>query len=75
LNWLDFDPAYPKEPKTLGEYIRKWRMDKGLLIKELAARLGVTEDTVINWERRGVRPCGNYMQRLRNFIPSIAKFF
>jgi hypothetical protein len=27
---LDYDPTYPKNPKTLGEYIRKYRKDKGL---------------------------------------------
>jgi DNA-binding transcriptional regulator YiaG len=31
-------------------------MDKGLLIKDLAREMGVTEDTVINWERRGRVP-------------------
>jgi DNA-binding XRE family transcriptional regulator len=31
-------------------------MDAGLLIKEFAAIIGVTEDTVINWEVRGMRP-------------------
>jgi hypothetical protein len=31
-------------------------MDKGLMIRELAAPLGVTEDTVINWEVRGRMP-------------------
>ncbi len=31
-------------------------MDAGLQIKELAALVGVTEDTLINWEVRGMRP-------------------
>jgi DNA-binding transcriptional regulator YiaG len=30
-------------------------MDAGLQIKELAAMVGVTEDTVINWELRGIK--------------------
>ena len=48
VNWLDFDPSYPKNPKTFGEHIRKSRMDKGLLIRELAEQLGVSEHAVIN---------------------------
>lgn len=56
INLLELNPAYPKEPKTLGERIRKARMDKGLLIRELAALIGVSADTVINWELRGVKP-------------------
>jgi transposase len=31
-------------------------MDSGLLIKELAKIFGVTEDSVINWEKRGRMP-------------------
>ncbi len=56
INLLDFNSRYPKEPKSLGEKIRKVRMDKGLMIKELASQIGVTEDTVINWEVRDIKP-------------------
>ncbi len=31
-------------------------MDSGMQIKDLAGMLGVTEDTVINWELRGMKP-------------------
>lgn len=31
-------------------------MDNGLNIRKLAALIGVTEDTVINWEIRGRKP-------------------
>ncbi len=31
-------------------------MDKGLFIKDLAKMIGVTPDTIINWERRNVKP-------------------
>jgi len=33
-------------------------MDAGLQIKELAEMLGVTIETVINWELRGTQPRG-----------------
>lgn len=65
---LDFNPKYPKNPKNLGEEIRKARMDNGLLIRELAAQLGVTEDTVINWEVRGIKPMGKNLEMVREFI-------
>jgi hypothetical protein len=48
INWLDFDPTYPKNPKTLRNYIRKWRMDKGIFQADLARMLGVVEMTVVN---------------------------
>ena len=68
VSLLEFNSRYPKEPKSLGERIRKARMDKGLLIRELAAQIGVTEDTVINWEVRGINPVGRNMERVREFI-------
>ena len=37
--------------RPFGGYIRKKRQDAGLLQKELAQRLYVTESTVSKWER------------------------
>lgn len=39
-------------------------MDAGLMIKELAALVGVTEDTVINWEVRGMKPTSKNIERI-----------
>ena len=68
INLLDFNPAYPRNPETFGEKLRKARMDKHLQIKELARLIGVSPDSVINWEMKGVRPRENYMAGLRKFI-------
>ena len=68
INLLDFNPDYPKAPKTLGERIRKARMNKGLLIRELASYIGVAEDTVINWEIRGMKPRKGAMERIKSFL-------
>ncbi len=43
-------------------------MDKGLMIKELAAQIGVTEDTVINWEIRSIKPVGRNLERIKTFL-------
>jgi DNA-binding transcriptional regulator YiaG len=68
LNLNDFNPKYPKNPQNLGEKIRKARMDKGLLIRELASQVGVTEDTVINWEIRGIKPVGRNLDKIKAFL-------
>ena len=68
INLLEFNPKYPKNPETLGEKIRKARMDKGLEIKELADIIGVTEDTVINWEIRGMLPRKRYLEAIKSFL-------
>jgi len=48
--------AYPKHLKTLGDYIRKKRLDLGLLQKEVAEQLGVDTASVGNWESNEVQP-------------------
>ena len=53
-----FNKDYPLNPKDFRESLRKARMDAGLHIKELAGIIGVTPDTVINWEIRGTKPRG-----------------
>lgn len=65
INLLDFDPKYSKNPTTLGEHIRRSRMDRHLMVKELAERVGVVPETVINWEKRNLKPMRKHLERLR----------
>ena len=48
-------------------------MDAGLQIKELAGLIGVTQDSVINWELRGLQPRFK-MDALLRLFPCIAGF-
>jgi hypothetical protein len=50
--------GYPFDPKTIGEHIRKRRLDLGLLQLEVAKMIGVTESTVWNWSMTRLRPIG-----------------
>ena len=43
-------------------------MDLGLQITELAQFLGVTQDTIINWEIRGVKPGTTNLKKLEKFF-------
>ena len=43
-------------------------MDRRLMIKELAALVGVSADTIINWELRNVKPTGKGMEGLREVL-------
>ncbi|MFC1651294.1 helix-turn-helix domain-containing protein [Candidatus Latescibacterota bacterium] len=36
--------------------MRKYRIDSGLLIKDFAKMLGVTSDTIFNWEKDKATP-------------------
>ena len=48
--------GYPEYPQTLGERIRKHRMDLGLYQKDVARFLEVSTDTVNYWEKGRVKP-------------------
>lgn len=41
---------YPEAPRTLGEHLKRRRLDLGLRQRDVAAELGVTAQTVRNWE-------------------------
>jgi len=59
---------YLHHPRNIGEKIRKYRMGSGLQIKELAKMIGVTEDTVINWEKRNIKPTQSNMDLIIRMI-------
>lgn len=59
--------AYPKKLKTLGDHLRKKRLDLKLLQKEVAQKIGVEESTIWNWEN-------NYSSPSLYFVPKIIKF-
>jgi len=59
-----FDHTYPQHPSSLGEYLRKARMDAGLQIKELAQIAGLSEMTIVNWEQGRTRPREDKLARL-----------
>jgi len=45
-------PGYPTNPVTIGDHIRKRRMDLGLLQREFREIIGITESSVWNWVSR-----------------------
>jgi len=54
--------------KTLGQKIKKLRLEKGLKQEELAKVFGVSEDMVRNWEKGRTRPLGEYLRRIEGII-------
>jgi transcriptional regulator with XRE-family HTH domain len=59
--------VYPKELKTLGDHIRRRRLDLGLLQRQVAQLISVDVMTICNWERNESKP-------QIQFIPAIIKF-
>jgi len=59
----------PKErpvepPRTLGERLRVWRLERGLEQREVAAMLGVKPATYGRWERDQRRPAVHLMPQI-----------
>jgi transcriptional regulator with XRE-family HTH domain len=47
---------YLEAPQTLGQHLRKRRRELGRLQREVAERIGVAVETVINWEKDRTKP-------------------
>jgi transcriptional regulator with XRE-family HTH domain len=61
-------PAYPKELERLGDHLRKRRLDLGLLQREAAGELGVTESTVYHWETGKTAPKTRHLPSILRFL-------
>jgi transcriptional regulator with XRE-family HTH domain len=61
------DPAYPTELKTIGDHLRKRRLDLNLLQKEVAQRIGADTTSLWAWETNRKAPAVR-------FYPSIIEF-
>lgn len=60
--------GYPLELRTLGDHLRRARMDKGLLQRDVAELFGVCEETITNWESRGKAMQSLYYPALVDFL-------
>jgi transcriptional regulator with XRE-family HTH domain len=60
--------AYPKELQTLGDHLRKRRLDLALTQKDVAKRLGADEGSVWNWEKNRSSPALRFVPRIIEFL-------
>jgi len=58
---------YPRQLVTIGDHIRKRRLDLGLFQLQVAQQIGVDESTITNWEKGRGEP-------EIQFIPLIIRF-
>jgi DNA-binding XRE family transcriptional regulator len=59
---------YSEQPQTLGEHIKKRRRELGLLQREAAERMGVSAETVANWESGKTKPVATQLQPVVGFL-------
>ncbi|MBK7407188.1 MAG: helix-turn-helix transcriptional regulator [Saprospirales bacterium] len=62
------NPVYPAELNTLGDHLRKTRLDRGLSQPDLARILRVTTDTITGWELNRHKPGVNSIRAIMEFL-------
>src|SRR5260221_3727212 len=56
------------EPRTLGEHVKRWRIERKISQKQAAQLLGVTSWTVFNWETGRTKPAIEAMPTIIRFL-------
>ena len=62
------ETAFSDSAELFDTIFRKARKDEGLLIKDLAQRIGVSSDRIINWELRDVKPAKRNLAKLKKVL-------
>jgi transcriptional regulator with XRE-family HTH domain len=60
--------SYPHSPKTLGEHIRKRRLDLKLTLKDVEKLLNVSYRSVSDWEKGKLSPTAKVMPKVIKFL-------
>ncbi len=60
--------AYPKRLITIGDHIRKRRLDLKLTQIQLAGLIGVDEMTIVNWELNYTKPLDKHVDKIIDFL-------
>src|SRR6266581_1418450 len=60
--------AYPRSLCTIGDHLRRRRLDLGLLQREVAERLGADPCSVTNWELNRASPALHFLPGITDLI-------
>jgi transcriptional regulator with XRE-family HTH domain len=63
-----YGKAYPLNPQTIGDQIRRKRIEKGMFQKEVAILFGVSEDTITNWENNRTEAQIQFYPKINAFL-------
>lgn len=59
---------YPTNPTSLGDYLRKQRLDQRLTQPEVAVKLKASLATIVKWESNKTTPPSLYRSRIVDFL-------
>jgi DNA-binding XRE family transcriptional regulator len=54
--------------RTLGKRIKKWRLERELFQVDSAKRIGVSEMTIVNWEKGRTKPIKQNLEKLEGLL-------
>jgi len=57
--------------RTLGERIKKWRLEQGIFQRGLARMIGVNEMTIVNWEKERTKPTRKNLERIKRVLGTL----
>lgn len=66
-NWIP-NQTNPAQPKTIGEHIKRRRLELRLLQRDVAGQIGVHHESVKNWERGVLKPMIRHLPRIIEFL-------
>ncbi len=58
----------PTDPKTVGDHLRRRRLELKLLQRDVAAQIGADESSIFNWEANRGQPQLRYMPAVIGFL-------
>ena len=61
-------PLYPKSLNTIGNHLKKAKLDRGLFQKQVAKEIVVDPFTVLNWETGATNPKFRYLAAIIQFL-------
>ncbi len=62
------NPAYPETLKSLGDHIRKVRLDRALSQPEVAKQIGVQTESITNWELGHSKPQVHHNPKIEQYL-------
>jgi transcriptional regulator with XRE-family HTH domain len=54
-------PGYPEQPRTVGEHLKRARLERGLPQRQVAEAIGCHHASLLNWERGRREPELRYL--------------
>lgn len=59
---------YPSNPVTLGDHLKKKRLDENLSMEQVCKDLNINPSTRLRWENNMIEPRGESVEKLKQYL-------